>query len=242
MFSTDPNGDSWIGGALDNPSLVLANPPSKKHKRDGGPKKGVMPAGLARYWANRFGGGMRNPPATMAKTRKVAFSGVRQGAVTVIKAGKKRAKTFESQFPVASSVVGVASGFAIKNYAAARLLPMVPASMQGPTATWVIRAATAIVPGFIVRRLMSRKFGLSMMVGGVVSLVLDLAKIYAPWLGLGAQPGLGYYAAAPMIGGQYRVGMGQYASPSLPSAYPADNPASRMLATVPTRMNPRDRF
>jgi len=238
LWSVDKGGDSWIG-SMDNPSVILANPP-KKGRKGHHPRKGVMPPALARYWATHRRGARRNPPAAVSARRLPA------GTVTWIKAGAKKAKRrasgFRSKFPAAAAILGVSSGFISGQLLAGFLNTSLPVSITGSApGKWGIKAAAAVLPGLLIRKFISGSMGLSVMIGGIVSLVLEVVK---PYLGLGSQPMLGYYASGMIAralppGGGLR-GLGQYTSAG--GAYPVSNAPPRMIATTPDRLSPRARF
>lgn len=250
LWSIDKNGEPWLGDAVDNPYVALANP-RRQRKRA---RKGVYPAALRRYWATHkrsrsSGRARRNPPR-----RSTAVAEAPQRHVTWIRARRnpgsiaRRASGYVSKFPDIKTIGGITLGFVMPNILLAQARNYLPASIMGSTAAlWIVKGASAVVPGLLLRKFGQAKLGLHMIIGGAVSFAVDLLKTYFPTYlsGMGSQPGLGYYTTGqvPQLAANGAVrrisrGMGMYT----PNAYPVQQPMSPAIASVPERMNPGSRF
>lgn len=242
IWSTDENGERWLG-ALDNPHVFLANPPKR---RKGGPRKGVIPPQLRPYLFRKAHGARRNPPVATSTAVVRSYrnpSGgqmvqwVREGA----RKAKRRAMTFRSSFPALPTIGGGAVGFVGTSWISAAIARYAPSVAANPMLFWGVRIASAILPGWLVKKFASGFFGAAMLVGGMIRLVVDGLQAFAPSL-LGAQPRLGYYTAgvvARSLPSGSSGALGQYTPPD---AYPASNPGTPMINTTPSRLDPRRRF
>lgn len=265
IWDMDATGEPWLG-SLDNPDLMLLNPPRRK-------KKGKMPAALARYWREKYAGGgghkRKKARAHGGKKRRGSYrsrplSNPPMLMSSAAPAPRRRRKLgeFVSQFPNLKTIAGVAIGFVAPPMIWARVKGYLPASVQSlpvdandqsrsALGYWVARAAVAVAPPLLVRRLFDRVMGNLMLVGGIVSIAVDVARYYMPSF-MSGQPFLGYYtsgmvagpaAAAPMLdSGPVRQStrLGMYGSAS--SFYPGWQPPTRMTSTTPDRLDPSARF
>jgi len=132
------------------------------------------------------------------------------------------------QLPGLLDVVSVGAGFVVPPIVAGYIMGWLPDSMKtSKAAMWAVKAAAVVVPSMVVRRFVSRRAGNLMLLGGAVSLALDLVKEFAPGLipGVGFQPLLGAHVVRPT-----RARM------PAPAGLPA------MIASTPDRLSPTGRF
>jgi len=250
LWSIDSNGEPWLGDdeASDNPYVMVANPKRQRKGR----RKGVMPAGLRRYWAThrrKSSSARRNPPAARRAParRRSKVTWMRRNPGT----GIARSGAFLSRFPDLATVGGVTLGFAAPGIITAQVTRFLPASiMQSPLGMWAVKAAAAVVPPLLLRKMGQARLATNMLIGGVVSLAVDFLRSYFPTYlsGMGSQPMLGYYTPGPvslLAAGAARTqiarvgrGMGMYT----PNVYPPAGRQTNAVATVPERLAPGSRF
>jgi hypothetical protein len=135
------------------------------------------------------------------------------------------------QLPPIDAVLWVGSGLILPPLVTAQVMKFIPASWQQSQATtWLVKVASIVVPGILLRKFVNPRAGNLFMVGGLASLVLDAIRTYAP----GMLPGVGRYMGyQPLLGAYFGPGAAaQTPRPSLPS----------MLSDAPTRLDPQHRF
>jgi hypothetical protein len=171
-----------------------------------------------RFRFNRRKRSYRNNPIAMAGGRGINLMGI--------------------QLPPIDSVLYVAGGFVLTPIVTAKLMPYLPASLQTGTGQYAVKAAAAILPGYIVSRFVSQRAGRLLMVGGVASLAVDLIRQYVlPALGLGFYTG-GVLGSQPMLGSYYTRQVGNRVV-GIPGRR---NTVSNILSEVPERLDPASRF
>lgn len=218
-----------------------------------------QPAGLRRYWAKHRRKASVNPHRRRTRrarrrTRRNPFTvpGVivnrrrrisRRRAFTM----KRRRSSYRRNpqllgfaFPPVMDVLGVSTGFIIPPVVMRYLMPMLPADMQASKPVqYGVKIASVLLPAWAVKKFASPRIGNLMMLGGMVSIALDLIRETRILTSLGlsgtsSQPMLGFYP-----GLSRRGGLGKY--PSLGNGQ-ANVTSSRMLQSVPERLNPQSRF
>lgn len=253
MWSEDDNGELWLGddAALDNPHLILANPPRRRG----------MPPQLAKYWREKYAGGKKKPGEKKRRAgspRKALRNPPAAWVQTARRSAGRRAASFMGAFPDAITVGGVAAGFVVPGMVFGQIRRFLPASVtslpmdssdttRSAIGYWAVKLGVAVLPPIGVRKFISAKIGNSMLVGGIVSFAVDLLRYYAPsfMAGMAGQPMLGYYTPGPipaLDAGPVRRSVGQGMGMYTPDAYPAAGRPSRMVATTPDRFNPGSRF
>jgi hypothetical protein len=134
------------------------------------------------------------------------------------------------QFPPLDAVLWVGSGLIVPPLITAQVMKVIPASWQQSQITsWLVKVASVVVPGILLRRFVNPRAGNLFMVGGLASLVLDAIRTYAPAL-LPGVSGMGYQ---PLLGAYFGPG------PTAQTARPALPP---MIMDAPTRLDPQHRF
>jgi hypothetical protein len=131
------------------------------------------------------------------------------------------------QFPPLDAVLWVGAGAIVPPMVQAQIVKFVPASWQQSQATtWLVKVASVVVPGILLRRFVNPRAGNLFMVGGLASLVIDAIRTFAP----GVIPGMGYQ---PLLGAYFGPGAAaQQPRMALPP----------MMAEAPTRLDPAHRF
>lgn len=131
------------------------------------------------------------------------------------------------KFPPLDAVLWVGAGVVVPPLVTAQVMKYIPASWQGNMATtWLVKVASVVVPGILLRRFVNHRAGNLFMVGGLASLVIDAIRTYAP----GMIPGLGYQ---PLLGAYFTPG----AAAARPRAA-----LPPMIQDAPTRLDPQHRF
>lgn len=139
--------------------------------------------------------------------------------------------------PPLDAVLWVGAGIVVPNALAPTIISFVPSSLTSsyPQATaWGAKVLAVVGPSMLVKRFVSPRAGNLMLIGGAVSLTLDLLRTFAPGMipGLsGFQPLLGSYFTRP-VQGNIR-------------AFPAQSgvmKAPPLLASTPDRLDPTGRF
>lgn len=134
------------------------------------------------------------------------------------------------QFPGLIDVVSVGAGFVVPPIVAGYIMGWLPDSMKtSKAALWAVKAAAVVVPSMVVRRFVSRRAGNLMLLGGAVSLALDLVKEFAP----GLIPGVGFQ---PLLGAHVSRTSATRARMPHNAGLPA------MIASTPDRLSPTGRF
>lgn len=133
-------------------------------------------------------------------------------------------------FPPIDAVLWVGAGVIVPPMVTAQVMKYIPATwQQSPATAWLVKVASVVVPGILLRRFVNPRAGNLFMVGGLASLVVDAIRTYAP----GVIPGLGYQ---PLLGG-----MGAYFGPEVAAARPRAV-LPQMIQDAPTRLDPAHRF
>ena len=141
--------------------------------------------------------------------------------------------------PPLDAVLFTGAGLVVPPMVAALIMKQLPATYQtSKPVYYAVKAASVLVPSMLVKRFVSQRAGNLMLLGGAASFVIDVLKETGVFSAIGlsgaiSQPLLGYY---PSIGG----GLGKY--PSLSQNGSANVTASRMISSVPERLNPTSRF
>lgn len=144
-------------------------------------------------------------------------------------------------FPPVMDILGVGAGFVIPPVVMRYLMPLLPADMQASKPVqYGVKLASVILPAWAVKKFVSPRVGNLMLLGGVASLALDVLRETGVLTAIGlsgttSQPMLGFYP-----GLSRRGGLGKY--PSLAQNGTAPVSSSRMLQSVPDRLNPQGRF
>ncbi len=134
--------------------------------------------------------------------------------------------------PPLDAVLWVGSGLVVPPLVAAQIIKFVPDSLKTSAATtWLVKGASVVVPGMLLRRFVNPRAGNLYMVGGLASLVMDAIRTFAPGVipGLGYQPLLGTYFSQPVR------------TASLNRA-PARGTLPPMMADAPGRLDASERF
>jgi hypothetical protein len=130
-------------------------------------------------------------------------------------------------FPPLDAVLWVSAGVVVPPMITAQVMKYIPASwQQTQAATWLVKVASVVVPGILLRRFVNPRAGNLFMVGGLASLAVEAIRTYAPNLipGMGYQPLLGAYFGPSVAAGRPRA--------ALPP----------MISEAPTRLDPQHRF
>lgn len=263
LWTEDIDGEKW----LVNPQLIVANPrpkPKRRKKKMASRRKRRQPAGLRKYWAARRGrkssprrrrakknytsAGMLVNPRRRRRARRSIAAHRRRGVARRVTRRARRHYARNPQLlgftmPAISDVLFTAAGmiappmvttYVMKNF--------IPAAYQASRPVYyAVKAASVLIPSYVVRRFVSPRAGNLVLLGGVASLAIDLIKEFAPGVipGLGAQPFLGFYENVPMrpsLGG----GMGRYLGPGNQGA--GSRAPSQMIVSTPDRLDPANRF
>ncbi len=141
------------------------------------------------------------------------------------------------------AILFTGAGLVIPPIVASMIMKQMPVAWAtSKPAFYAVKAASVLIPSYLVKRFVSPRAGNLMLLGGAASFMIDilnetgvLTSIKSAFGLSGAisQPMLGYY---PGIGG----GLGKY--PSLSANGSAPVTAQRMVSSVPSRLNPADRF
>jgi hypothetical protein len=149
---------------------------------------------------------------------------------------------FGLRLPAVKDIAFGALGLFVPGMITSRVMNYVPASMQGSTVvTWLVKIASVLVPGYLIKRFYDARAGYAFMIGGAASLFIDAIRTFVPSLstmiGLGFQPLLGYYP------GGVAVGMGDYSVNQRKQMARAQNvQTTPILLGVPDRLNPAGRY
>lgn len=142
-------------------------------------------------------------------------------------------KLFGFSLPPIDAVLFVGAGLVVPPLVSAQIMKYLPDSLKtNQAATWGVKAAAVLVPGFLIRKFYNPRAGNLFMVGGAASLVVDAIKTFMP----GVIPGLGYQ---PMLGGYFNTNRGGRVVP-LRTAVNGGTP--QLVADAPDRLDPRGRF
>ncbi len=263
LWMTDIDGEVWLENPRPatkrNPELLLAN--RRKPKR----RKKIMAAARKRRSTRRVtrrrktvalnprrrrrttgrrrarrnsmtSGVIQNPRRRRRSTRRVARRTSRRMA-------RRNPNLMGFGLPSLSDVLMVGSGLLVPPIVAAKLTPYLPASLQGSKIGFYgVKAASVLLPSFLVKKFVSKRAGNLMLLGGAASFAIDLIRE----TGVLASLGLGYYPsigipAGQGLGSQPMLGsMGRY--PSVAAGSPVNRMEARMLSSVPSRLDPRERY
>jgi hypothetical protein len=142
--------------------------------------------------------------------------------------------------PAVKDIAFGALGLFVPGYITATVMPYLPTSLVGnQIVTWVVKIASVLVPGMLIRRYVDSRSGYAFMIGGAASLVIDAIKTFVPsvasMFGMGqtTQPLLGYYPGGSV------TGMGAYLQHKQRAVPVTTTP---VLTGVPDRLNPGSRF
>ncbi len=214
-WDEDKNGELW----LDNPQFVTALFNPRKVRKMAKPRKGVMPAGLRKYWAKHRRKTKTNPHKRRHYTARAKAPARRRYYAKTnpprhykrnkSRAGGGVAKMLGFSIPRPSSIVAAGAGLLfppmIANYAITNFLP---ASLQGnQLATGAVKVGSVLIPGLVIGKFVSREAGMLFTLAGTAAFVVELIRSSGVLASVGLQ-GMGYYPAAmPQL---RAVGMGKY--------------------------------
>jgi hypothetical protein len=143
--------------------------------------------------------------------------------------------------PPVTDVLFVGAGLAVPPMVANFIMPMLPETMRtSRIAYYGVKAASVLIPSYLVSRFVGRRQGNLLLMGGLASFTIDLLRETGVLSAIGlsgsmSQPMLGFYP-----GLSRRGGLGKYPSLAVNGGSPVTS--SRMIQSVPDRLNPQSRF
>lgn len=185
---------------------MLANRPRRRHSRSNRPRRNFYPLLNPRRHYRR------NSPSDGAVVQNV-------GGIPI---------------PALSPMLFAGAGIIVPPLVAGYITTnLLPASMQGTATTWLVKAASVVIPGLLIRKFVSRQGGNYFLIAGGASFILDAIRTFMPGVipGLGYQPMLGSY-----FGPQRPINFQPRAATNVPLMQPS------MIASTPDRLNPANRF
>jgi hypothetical protein len=225
------DGEPWF----DNPQLIVANPGKKRRSSMARPhrrrrRRTALHNRRKKFRRNLYTAGSLINPHRRRSRRRHRMNPRRRRHY---RRNPERALSIAGvQLPPIDAVLWVGSGLVVPPLVSAQIMKFVPASWQtSQGTTWLVKIASVVVPGMLLRKFVSPRAGNLYMVGGAASLIVQAIQTFAPgvlpglsgYVGLGVQPMLGAYT-------------------SYPRAVPQRRQMPPMLADVPSRLDPGARF
>jgi hypothetical protein len=146
---------------------------------------------------------------------------------------------FGLRAPAVKDMAFGALGLFVPGMITSRVLAYVPASMQGSTVvTWLVKIASVLVPGYLLRRFYDARAGYAFMIGGAASLLIDAIKTFVP--SFAQTIGLAYYPGGVTLG--FQPLLGDYSVNQRKQLAAQAQKTTPILLGVPDRLNPAGRF
>jgi hypothetical protein len=141
--------------------------------------------------------------------------------------------------PPFDAVLYTAGGYVAPPMVAGVLMTFVPDSMKGSAVTtWLVKAASVLLPAWLVGRFVSQRAGSYVLIGGAASFVIDAVNTFAP----GLIPGLRGMGYQPLLGSYFGPQLPAYTRRSQTSLVRGRSAMSPMIADAPERLDPSGRF
>lgn len=231
-------GEPWF----DNPQLIIANP--KKTRRSSMKRSSRRKArrSLRRRARRNFysAGALANPRRKRSRRTRRSRRSFRRNVYMNPRARRRRFRRnpggrsfFGITLPPMDAVLFVGAGLIVPPMVSAQIIKFLPDTWKtNQAATWGVKVASVLLPGFALRKFWSPRAGNLFMVGGAASLVVDAIKTFFP----GVIPGLGYQ---PLLGAHFST---VRADRVVPFARAGRGMAPPMLTDAPERLSPTTRF
>jgi len=245
------DGELWFDNPLKNPPLVIVNRRRKRQPRSKG-RKTVMKTNRRRRSRRGFALNRRRRRAR----RNFYNAGIlanrprrrraRRNAYFMQNRRRRRARSnpprsiqlFGLALPPLDAVLFSGAGLIVPPMVSSWVLSQIPPEWKinadgtpNQITNFAVKGASVLLPSMLVRQFVNRRAGNIMLIAGSAWFVLELVRTFAP----GVIPGLGFQ---PMLGAYI-----PRRRPALGAAREMQNlQMPRMTASVPSRLNPAERF